>query len=374
MSEPTKVNVVPLQDITTRKQRVGKLLDTIVKFKASYDPKILENLPELASDEDIENFKVGLLSENTKEKAGGLILTMLIRNLKVAAEDLAAITDKSSSLLTQNRLIEPAKILSKFINYSDRLSKYTGLLASQGESEQGAHEVERVAISVIEPFLRNITNYMDVKEYLYRINIAVDYLKNMEKNITLADTVQAYIRRITVIADNLSIPLEEQIKPEGMANWNKQVDLPVDGNNFLIECMKTKEVSKEDLDNTTIFKQIQSIVKNLYVVADTYKRVLDNINNFKPETPDVDYVEKTGLFILASQMVATLTTLLEGEPNFKDPSIDKVLTTWSTNLVNLYNIDTDFYVIVEKEARYLNSTGSALFIVSSLLDNILGKL
>lgn len=363
-----------LKPVTDTRVAMTNLLRVIGEFNTDPKADVLKDVvfPEGS---DIENWKVGLGSDATKEKAKLLILTSLLRMLLNKSNELKSLTENKTSLVIKDYLVSPSLDLAKFINFSNQLDKYNAKLTEAAESEEKMRAIESVAISIIEPFLRNITNYMQVKEYLFRLNNAVNELKSMDSLITVESLVKAYQVKLNLLKENLDSPLDEQYIPGDIKDWNKLVDSTKDAQDFLITFMKVKEVNNDDVELTTIFKLVRSIASNLFIVADTYKRIVDNIIQFKGEDAST-----SGLNLYALTVGDKLSLLLNGdnanaliELLANKEEFDKTITVWSTNLSVLYNLDIDFYVKIYNEAKGLRLTGSVLYIVSSLLDNILNK-
>lgn len=317
----------------------------------------------LYKDGDIEsdlvnNWEIGLTSINNNDVAKKLILDQLFNTLK----QLCSTTEQKHNVIEElkNTMISPScAILSTLEN----LQTSVGLnkeLYSAIDDENKMKEIESKAIRVIEPFIKYMSDYMDVNEYLYRVSRGLEAIKQVEFNVGIDRVIELYRSRLglvkKLIEEKISLDLEE-------TELKTIADLPDPKSNLIVGLMFESEISKEQLESTTIFKSIRSIIENLFILKDRFKNELIKLNNQNLEELSIDYLA-----------IDIIKNALSAKINVEDRNIEEIkefMTVLSNNSVILTKLDIDFYVSMYIEIHKINALVSGVALIYVIMENIM---
>lgn len=360
-----------IESILSTKSDLVSTLDLLIQFIKTADPELLTPERFIGQEEEVNNWKIGLGSDLTRDKAKLMATVGIIRKFLKKATDSDSILNTASLDYMEKTLLEPCKDLTRFMDLCSIKESMTTLVYRSQEDAEAMKKIESIAIKVIEPLLRNITNYMNVKEYLYRINIALEYLKNLENDVSIKDKIQCYSLKLKLLANaNLESDTIE-FKPEDMKDWKKVGEELVCSQSYLIHCMKAKEITPEELENITIFRCIFNIVNNFNIVYDIYKRFLQSVTDLK--AGDYEGIQ-TGLKIITLHTSIYLQDAIAKDEELMNTLFSEQFMSKLEHLKSLFtllfNFDVNHYVEVHDETHKAYMIGSSLFTISNLLENI----
>lgn len=306
----------------------------------------------------VNNWEVGLASTNNNEVAKKLILDQLLNNLR----QLCNTTQSQNNVIEElkNRLISPScTILSTLENLQTSVGLNKELYAAI-DDENKMKEIEAKAVRVIEPFIKSMSDYMDVNEYLYRVAKGLEAIKQVEFNIEIEKVIELYRSRLSLVKKLIEEKISIDIKDTELKCME---DLPDPKSNLIVGLMFEPEVTKEQLESTTIFKSVRSIVENLFILKDRFKNELDKLHNCKLEELNIDY--------LAVDIIKNALSDKINTKELSDEEIKEFMTILSNNSNIIKAIDVDFYVNIYTEIHKINALVSGVALIYVIMENIM---
>lgn len=306
----------------------------------------------------VNNWEVGLASTNNNEVAKKLILDQLLNNLR----QLCNRPENQRNVIEELKksLISPScTILSTLENLQTSVGLNKELYAAI-DDENKMKEIEAKAIRVIEPFIKSMSDYMDVNEYLYRVAKGLEAIKQVEFNIEIEKVIELYRSRLALVKRLIEEKISIDIKDTELKCIE---DLPDPKSNLIVGLMFEPEVTKEQLESTTIFKSVRSIVENLFILKDRFKNELDKLTNCNLEALNIDY--------LAVDIIKNAVSDKINTKELSDEEIKEFMTILSNNSCTIKSIDIDFYVNIYTEIHKINALVSGVALIYVIMENIM---
>ena len=306
----------------------------------------------------LSNWEVGLASTNNNEVAKKLILDQLLNNLRQVCN-----TNKYSNNIIEElkkTMISPAcAILSTLENLQTSVGLNKELYAAI-DDENKMKEIEAKAVRVIEPFIKSMSDYMDVNEYLYRVARGLEAIKQVEFNIEIEKVIELYRSRLALVKRLIEEKISIYIK---YSELKFTEDLPDPKSNLIVSLMFEPEVTKEQLESTTIFKSVRSIIESLFILKDRFKNELDKLTNCKLDELNLDY--------LAMDIIKNAVSDKINTKELSDEEIKEFMTILSNNSNTIKSIDIDFYVNIYTEIHKINALVSGVALIYVIMENIM---
>ena len=365
-----------IEPIVKAKDKLSYILETLIQFVKTSNPELLQIEKLSGMEEDVKNWKVGLSSDSTKDRARLMVIVGLLRKFQ---QDLSSYQNelKTSSInYVKENVLLPSQDLAKFINVCSLHTRLTGIVFKAQDDENLMKNIESYAYKILEPMMRNITNYMDVKEYVYRLQLAVEQLKQFDKELPLKDVIKNIQDQLKVLSTvNLCESLEV-IEPMAKKEWKNLKEGYRTGEDILVSYMKSKEVDSSEVENTTIFKSIFKIVNDFNIVYDSYKNYLEDLVTVDSENVMGNY--ETGLHLTSLYLLEELNKLISKDADTIQQEVNTEafiaqLERYKKLLDLLYDFDVNNYITLYEASNYVHTVGSTLYIISNILENILKR-